>query len=155
MSLLTKPALFFDFSDALGKVPKNQNFLYDILSRHYEVKIVDEPDVLIFTHTGQRNRLYTCKKIYYSQERYPPDWGQCDAAVTSCFADHPRAYYLPYFAANRQGEEPHSPGSLFRFARRHLVSPKNQRRWVTGSIGVVKILSKKSRMRWWQNSGGG
>jgi len=100
----SKPVLRLDFADALGVHKKNDNFLHNLLSRHYDVQIVDTPDVLIFTHYGHRNRLYSCKKIYYSQERYPPDWNQCDAAVTSAFVDHPRAYWYPYFAAHRQGE---------------------------------------------------
>ena len=33
----------------------------------------------------------------------------------------------------------YSPGSLFLLARRHLVSPKNQRRWATGFWGCLKI----------------
>ena len=49
----------------------------------------------------------------------------------------------------------HSDGSLFRFARRHLVSGKNQRRWDVGFSGVVKIRSKKFRIRSRENSSGG
>lgn len=100
-----KPTLLLDFADALGRQNKNDNFLHNLLARHYEVRIVDDPDVLIFTHTGDRNRLYSCKKIFYTQERYLPDWKACDAAVTSAFCDHPRAYYFPYFAAHRRGED--------------------------------------------------
>ena len=100
----SKPILRLDFADALGLQRKNDNFLHNLLARRYEVQIVDTPDVLIFTHYGHRNRLYSCKKIYYSQERYGPDWGQCDAAVTSAFFDHPHAYWYPYFAAHRKGE---------------------------------------------------
>lgn len=96
--------LLLDFADALGRQKKNDNFLHNLLARHYEVRIVDDPDVLIFTHTGQRNRLYSCKKIYYTQERYLPDWKNCDAAVTSAFCENPRAFYFPYFAAHRKGE---------------------------------------------------
>ena len=99
------PVLDLDFADALGKIPKTDNFYYHLLSRHYRVRIVDTPEVLFFTHYGHRNRLYSCKKIYFSQERYPPDWRQCDAAVTSCYVDHPRAYYFPYFAAHRPGHD--------------------------------------------------
>jgi hypothetical protein len=100
-----KPLLLLDFADALGRQKKNDNFLHNLLARHYEVQIVDDPDVLIFTHYGHRNRLYSCKKIFYTQERYFPDWGQCDAAITSAYCDHPRAYYFPYFAAHRRGED--------------------------------------------------
>jgi hypothetical protein len=94
-----------DFADALGQLKKNDNFLHNLLARHYDVRIVDDPDVLVFTHTGQRNRLYSCKKIFYTQERYFPDWKTCDAAITSAFCDHPRAHYFPYFAAHRRGED--------------------------------------------------
>jgi hypothetical protein len=52
-----KPALFLDFADALGRLKKNDNFLHNLLARHYDVQIVDTPDVLIFTHYGTRNRL--------------------------------------------------------------------------------------------------
>jgi hypothetical protein len=104
MDKARKPVLRLDFADALGVHKKNDNFLHNLLDRHYDVQIVDTPDVLIFTHYGHRNRLYSCKKIYYSQERYAPDWGQCDAAVTSAFCDHPHAYWYPYFAAHRRGE---------------------------------------------------
>ena len=40
-------------------------------------------------------------------------------------------------------DKSHSDGSLLRFARRHLVSGKNQRRWDAGFSGVAKIFSKK------------
>lgn len=100
-----KKILRIDFADALGKGLKNDNFFHNLLAQHYQVQVVDTPEVLFFTHYGHRNRLYSCKKIYFSQERYPPDWKQCDAAVTSCHVDHPRAYYFPYFAAHRPGHD--------------------------------------------------
>ena len=102
---MSKPILLLDFADALGRQKKNDNFLHNLLARHYEVQIVDDPDVLIFTHYGHRNRLYSCKKIFYTQERYLPDWNNCDAAITSAFCDHSRAYYFPFFAAHRRGED--------------------------------------------------
>ena len=39
-----KPALFLDFADALGRLKKNDNFLHNLLARHYDVQIVDTPD---------------------------------------------------------------------------------------------------------------
>jgi hypothetical protein len=84
---------------------KKDSFLHNVLARQYNVQIVDTPDVLIFTQYGTRNRLYSCKKIFYTQERYFPDWKQCDAAVASAFCDDPRAYYYPFFAAHRKGED--------------------------------------------------
>jgi hypothetical protein len=105
MTVLGRPPLLLDFADALGRQKKNDNFLHNLLARHYEVQIVDDPDVLIFTHYGHRNQLYSCKKIFYTQERYLPDWNNCDVAITSAYCDHPRGYYFPYFAAHRRGED--------------------------------------------------
>ena len=101
----SKPTLLLDFADALGRQSKTDNFLRNLLARHYDVQIVDDPEVLIFTHYGQRNRLYSCKKIFYTQERYFPDWKNCDTAVTSAFCKHPHCYYFPFFAAHRKGDD--------------------------------------------------
>ena len=53
-----KPVLYLDFADALGKLKKNDNFLHNLLARHYDVHIGDTPDVLIFTHVLARNLLF-------------------------------------------------------------------------------------------------
>ena len=42
---ITKPVLHLDFADALGKGMKNDNFIHNLLARHYDVRIVDDPDV--------------------------------------------------------------------------------------------------------------
>ena len=59
-----RPSLLLDFADALGRQSKTDNFLHNLLAQHYDVQIVDDPEVLIFTHYGHRNRLYSCKKIF-------------------------------------------------------------------------------------------
>lgn len=102
---MSKPVLLLDFAGDLGRQKKNDNFLHNLLARHYEVQIVDDPDVLIFNHYGHRNRLYSCKKIFYTQERYFPDWKNCDAAVTTAFDENPRAFYHPLFAVHSRPEK--------------------------------------------------
>ena len=39
---ITKPVLHLDFADALGKARKNDNFLHNLLARHYDVRITDD-----------------------------------------------------------------------------------------------------------------
>ena len=46
---MNKPILHLDFVDALGKLKKNDNFLHNLLAWHYDVQIINTPDVLIFT----------------------------------------------------------------------------------------------------------
>lgn len=96
MKDIRRPTLLLDFSDApQGRQRKSDYFLHDLLTRHYDVQIVNDPDVLFFTHTGHRNRLYSCKKIFYTQERYLPDWKNCDAAFTSASATIPGSTISP------------------------------------------------------------
>lgn len=61
---MNKPILHLDFADALGKMKKNDNFLRKLWVRHYNVQIVDTPNVLIFPHYRTRNCLNSCKKIF-------------------------------------------------------------------------------------------
>jgi hypothetical protein len=42
-----------DLADALGKLKKNDNFLYNLLAGHYDVQIVDTPDVIFFAFLYQ------------------------------------------------------------------------------------------------------
>jgi hypothetical protein len=59
----------------------------------------------MFTHEGHRHKLSSCTKIFYTQEAYAPNWGQCDYAVTSIRMDDPRAFHLPYYSLWRSPDE--------------------------------------------------
>lgn len=82
--------------------PTVRNPLYQRLDRRFEVMLSSFPDYLVYTHVGQRHRLYSCTKIFYTPEVYPPDWRECDYALTSIKVDDPRAFHLPYYSLWRE-----------------------------------------------------
>jgi len=96
MNLRSKVSL--NFIDTPSQVEK---YFLGLLEKKYEVIRDDTPEFLIFTHIGQRHRLYNCTKIFYSQEVYPPDWGECDYTIHSCWFPGERALHLPIFAFGR------------------------------------------------------
>lgn len=57
------------------------NIVYNILEKHYNVEIVDNPDYLIFSVFGTENYNYDCVKIFYSGENLSPDFNLCDYAI--------------------------------------------------------------------------
>ena len=45
---MNNPILRLDFSDALGKLKKTDNLFPSLMVRHYNVQIINTPDVLNF-----------------------------------------------------------------------------------------------------------
>ncbi len=89
--------VLMDFVD-FPALEREHNPFLPILRRRYELVSTEYPDYIVFTHEGQRHRLYPCTKIFYTQERYAPNWRQCDFAITSIKLDDPRAFHAPYYS---------------------------------------------------------
>jgi hypothetical protein len=92
---VSKPRISVNFIDFPAQ---SRAFFLDLLSPHYDFVLVDMPEFLFYSHIGQRHRLYNCTKIFHTQEKYFPDWRECDYAVVSVLADDPRSAYLPIYA---------------------------------------------------------
>lgn len=90
-----KPRISLNFIDF---PPQSRSFFLELLSPHYDFIFEDAPDFLFYSHIGHRHRLYNCTKIFHTQEKYRPDWRECDYAVVSVLVDDPRAAYLPIYA---------------------------------------------------------
>jgi alpha(1,3/1,4) fucosyltransferase len=69
-----------------------------LLRRRFDLVSSEYPDYAMFTHLGQRHKLYSCTKIFYTQENYAPKWRHCDFAVLSIKLDDPRAFHLPVYS---------------------------------------------------------
>jgi len=114
-----RPRISLNFIDTPVQV---ENYFLGVLQKKYEVIRDDTPDFLIFTHIGQRHRLYNCTKIFYSQEVYPPNWKECDYTIHSCWFPGDRAFHLPIFAFGRSPDPLLSPrGGINAFRRRFCV----------------------------------
>ena len=97
-----KPKVSLNFID----FPAQSRALFlDLLSPHYDFTFDDTPDFLFYSHIGHRHRLYNCTKIFHTQEKYWPNWRECDYAAVSVLVDDPRAAYLPIYAFDGQAEK--------------------------------------------------
>jgi alpha(1,3/1,4) fucosyltransferase len=99
-----KPTLKIDFTDFSG-INKADNFFTRILSREYNVVISDRPDLLIFCNMGHLNRLYNCKKLFWTSETLHPDYRYCDYAITCFYGDDPRHLRLPYYVLTTPSQD--------------------------------------------------
>lgn len=84
---------------------QSRAFFLDLLSPHYDFTFDDTPDFLFYSHIGQRHRLYNCTKIFHTQEKYWPNWKECDYAAVSVLVDDPRSAYLPIYAFDGRPEK--------------------------------------------------
>jgi len=109
---MSKPRITVNFIDFPAQ---SRTFFLNLLSPHYELVLDDTPDFLFYSHIGHRHRLYNCVKIFHTQEKYFPDWRECDYAVVSVLADDPRSAYLPIYAFD---------GRMENLLRTALVDPE-------------------------------
>ena len=93
---MSKPRLKLDFTDFNG-INKTDNWFTRLLSRDFEIEITDRPDLLIFQDGGHLNRLYTCKKLFWTGESLFPDWSRTDYAMTCHYIDDPRHLRFPFY----------------------------------------------------------
>jgi hypothetical protein len=99
---MKKPTIKLDFTD-FGGINKLNNPFTRILSRDFEIEISDKPDLLIFRDGGHLNRLYRCKKLFWTGESLLPNWGEADYAITCHPIDSPRHLRLPYYVWGSEG----------------------------------------------------
>lgn len=78
---------------------KENNFVLEILKRHYEIEISENPDVLFFSLFNADYKKFSCIKVYVGGEPCIPDFNECDYAISStkieCGDRH--CYYPFYF----------------------------------------------------------
>jgi len=88
--------LKIDFTDFNG-INKADNWFTRLLSKDFQIEISDRPDLLIFQDGGHLNRLYSCKKLFWTGESLFPDWKRTDYAMTCHYIDDPRHFRFPFY----------------------------------------------------------
>lgn len=75
------------------------NFVLQILQKHYDVEINDNPDIVFFSLFNADYRKYNCIKVYVGGEPCIPDFNECDYAISSTKieCDNRHCYYPFYF----------------------------------------------------------
>jgi alpha(1,3/1,4) fucosyltransferase len=99
---MMKKKIKIDFVGFYG-INKNNNTFTNILSKEFDVEISDRPDLLFFGQSNHMHKLYTCKKLFYTNETIDPDWNETDYAITYHYLTDSRHLRVPYYALGTPG----------------------------------------------------
>lgn len=69
------------FSGMGGHFNPENNFIINILKKHYEVELSNSPDYLFYSVNSSDCLDYDCIRIYYTAENLVPDFNICDYAI--------------------------------------------------------------------------
>lgn len=123
---------FEDVDRGKNGLSKQPEFFVELLSRKYNVTVLnggsEEPDVLFFSCWGEANVKWTrCLRIYFSGERFYPDFNMCDYAVgltnigtSDRFFRFP--HYVFYNGVLRKYENMQPDADAFRLVNREFCS---------------------------------
>jgi len=71
---------------------------FRVLSKRYDLEIVDDPDFLIYSCFGDKKFLnYDCVRIFYTEENIRPNFSECDYSFSFDFPITDRNYRLPLY----------------------------------------------------------
>ena len=101
MAFMSPKIKFVDFWP--GFKP-NDNALYNVLEKHFQVVLCDDPDYLFFSVFGDwKARVHDpcydrCVKILWTGENVRPNFKVCDYALSFDYSDDPRNLRWPQYA---------------------------------------------------------
>lgn len=75
------------FSGMGGHFNRHDNFITNILKKHFEIEFSENPDFLIFSVNSTDYLKYDCVRIFYTAENLVPDFNICDYAIGYHFLD--------------------------------------------------------------------
>ncbi len=87
---------FRDFWHGNSEEEIRGNHIFRFLSQVYELELVDDPDILIFSSFGFEFLNYKCLRIFVTGENFRPDLNVADFAMTFDYLDESRHYRLPF-----------------------------------------------------------
>ena len=67
-----------NFEDEFPGFKPEDEFIYRVLSKRYEIEISSDPDYLFVACFGHRHLRYNCIKIFVSGENQIPDFNLFD-----------------------------------------------------------------------------
>lgn len=74
-------AIKVQFADFWGDFNPKDNFIINVLRKHYVCVLSDEPEYLFFSTFGFSHLQYDCVKIMFVGENIVPDFNVCDYAL--------------------------------------------------------------------------
>lgn len=75
------------FSGMGGHFNPCDNFITNLLKKHFEIELSKDPDYLIFSVNSTDYLKYNCVRIFYTAENLVPDFNICDYAIGFHYID--------------------------------------------------------------------
>lgn len=89
------------FSGFWGKFDENNNFIINILRKHYNVILSDRPEYLFYSVFSKDFLNYNCVRIFYTGENLCPDFNLCDYGIGFSYMDFGDRYLrFPQYLVN-------------------------------------------------------
>lgn len=102
-----KAKIKINFSDFWGGFDKENNFVTDVLKKHYDCIISEEPDFLFYSCFGINFKNYdNCVKIFLTGENIVPNFNECDYAAGFHYIDFGERYIRYNLLYNRCDNKP-------------------------------------------------
>lgn len=79
-------------ADVIGANP-----LYRLLSKEFDLELVDDPDFLVYSCFGREYLRHDCVRIFYTGENVRPDFSACDYAFSFDYPETERNFRLPLY----------------------------------------------------------
>lgn len=115
------------FSGMGGHFDPHNNFIINLLKKHFEVGLSKEPDYLFYSVNSTDYLKYNCIRIFYTAENLVPDFNICDYAIGYHYLDFGDRYirYPLYmvdgFVAYKNDDY---ANDLYRTAYKHERAPE-------------------------------
>ena len=74
-----------------------KNPLFQLLSKRFELELVDKPDFLIYSCFGKEFLKYKCVRIFYTGENVRSNFNECDYAFSFDYPVTEKNYRLPLY----------------------------------------------------------
>ena len=81
------------FSGMGGQFDANNNFITNLLKKHYDIEISDQPDFIIYSVNSKDYLNYNCVRIFYTAENVVPDFNICDYAIGFHYIEFEDRYF--------------------------------------------------------------
>lgn len=92
-----KRTIKINFSDFWPGFNPNDNYLINVLKRHYNIELAEDPDILFFSCYGLGYLSYKCHKVQFLAENLRPDFRITDFALSFDYLDHPNHLRFPLY----------------------------------------------------------
>ena len=94
--------MFVDWYRSFALSQVEREFEWKLLSKHWNLEISEDPDVIFYSNYGEKHMQYTCLRIFVSMENVRPNLSVCDYSFSFDFPTNERNYRFPLYRRCRE-----------------------------------------------------